>query len=84
MNNTGEMSDEEFGEKLKEELKLKYRLGDDLDFYLVNTVILDLVFECIRQDSDDQLLDADCLAELKRLCEPSVRHYFDCACPICR
>jgi hypothetical protein len=63
-----------------------YREGDDLQFYLDNrtNVIWSIVFEFIREDLGEKATDEDCEVELRRLCEPSVRHYKDCNCAICR
>lgn len=62
-----------------------YRLGSDLDWFLKNMVYLDIVYSYIRDDEKNPSLpELDCMVELRRLCEPSVRHYKDCSCPICR
>jgi hypothetical protein len=66
------------------DLGVRFRAGDDLSFYLSHPAHLSIIFENIRCDSDDELSDAECTAELKRLCEPSVRHYYDCLCALCR
>ena len=62
-----------------------YKLGADLDWYLKNATYLDIVYSYIRDDEKNPSLpELACLVELRRLCEPSIRHYRDCACPICR
>ena len=61
-----------------------YREGDDLDWYLKNTVIYACIMENIKSDLGGDATDAECMEELKRLCEPSVRHYNDCLCALCR
>lgn len=78
--------EDEWIDRVKKEYQSKFRRGDSLDFYLANyNTILPVVFEYIRYDAkNERLPEADCMAELKRLCEPSVRHYLDCDCPICR
>jgi len=62
-----------------------YRAGGDLDYYINNELYLSIIYDYIRADEKNPgLSDVDCVVELRRLCEPSVRHYKDCACPICR
>ena len=65
---------------------LSYRAGDSLDFYLQNrnTVLWSIIMENISDDLGGRATDEECEAELRRLCEPSVRHYIDCNCGICR
>lgn len=86
MNNNCEMSEEEFGEALKEDLeKKKYKLGSNFDWFIENPITMGIIFEFIRDDHvQERFSDVDCMAELRRLCEPSIRHYLDCVCPICR
>ena len=63
-----------------------YRCGDDLEFYLQNRnqMIWGIIMEQIRDDLGGRPTEEECEAELRRLCEPSVRHYSDCVCAICR
>lgn len=69
----------------EQEFAPKYKAGGDLDYYLNNEVYLSIVYEYIRHDAQHPgMKEIDCLIELRRLCEPSVRHYIDCSCPICR
>jgi hypothetical protein len=71
---------------MKKLVDLSYRLGDNLDFYLQNKnqAVWGIVMEQIRDDLGGRTTDEECEAELRRLCEPSVRHYTDCLCAICR
>jgi len=63
-----------------------YRLGDNLNFYLGNRdqMLWVIVMDNIKEDLGGKPTDEECEAELKRLCEPSVRHYLECQCAICR
>lgn len=63
-----------------------YRCGDNLDFYIQNknNVCWGITMELIRDDLGGNPSEEDCEEELRRLCEPSVRHYFDCFCALCR
>jgi hypothetical protein len=65
---------------------LDYRMGDNLDFYLQNRkqAIWSIVMDNIRDDFGKRMNNEECEAELRRLCEPCVRHYADCNCAICR
>lgn len=69
---------------MKDEKGLEYRAGDNLDFYISSGVIYDIVMENIKEDLGSKASAEDCVAELRRLCETSVRHYKDCVCAICR
>ena len=66
--------------------ELSYRPGDDLDYFLNNKgqLIWGIVMENIRDDLGGRPTEEECIAELRRLCEKSVRHYHDCLCAICR
>ena len=63
-----------------------YRAGDNLDFYLSNRnkPLWDILMDQIRDDLGGRPTEEECEAELRRLCEPSIRHYKDCMCAICR
>ena len=63
-----------------------FRKGDDLQFYFANRhqVVWGIVMEFIKEDIGANATDEECEEELRRLCEPSVRHYCDCSCAICR
>lgn len=61
-----------------------YRLGDDFDWYMANSVCLECVIENVQADLGPRASRADCIEEIKRLCEPSIRHYNDCLCALCR
>ena len=67
-------------------LQRSYRSGDNLDFYFDNKSqsLWSIIMGFIREDLGGNPNDEDCEIELRRLCEPSVRHYYDCACAICR
>lgn len=69
-----------------QQVALGYREGDDLDFYLkeANDVIYNVVIDNIKEDLGEDVTAEECVAELRRLCEKSVRHYRDCECAICR
>jgi hypothetical protein len=71
---------------MKKPTALCPRFGDDLDFYFNNRgqAIWGIVMEQIRDDIGARATDEECEAELRRLCEPSVRHYADCMCAICK
>ena len=76
------------GETARSEARIEKacRFGDNLDFYLGcrNQPVWGIVMEQIRDDLGGRPTDEECLAELRRLCETSVRHYVDCQCAICR
>ena len=61
-----------------------YSKGGDLNFYRRNHVVMSIVMDQIKEDLGGEPSDEDCEVELRRLCEPSVRHYCDCNCAICR